>query len=125
MQHDTISGYNGFFDNATGDHFPHANALKSKYNIPNALNIYTTDCIGYENTTTEIKYACKSGRYGVSLYPHNLSSNEPGLFIVHAHMPGSNDTSSPNIATLAHELGHTQEHGHLDLVFVLCEKYKN
>ena len=72
MLHDTITGYDGFFDNATGNNLPNANDIKSKYNIQYALNIYTTDCIGSgnnENYTT-----CRSSVYGFSLYPNNLSS---------------------------------------------------
>ena len=113
MQHDTISGFDGFFDNATGDNLPVANDLKRKYNIPNALNIYTTDCLGFGGITTGYT-TCASGKNGFSLYPWDLKSNEPGAFIVHKDMPGSDvavdpnsdDHGNPNISTLAHEIGH-------------------
>ncbi len=105
MQHDTISGYDGFFDNATGDNLPNANDLKIEYNIPNALNIYTTDCLGTGPTTTGYT-TCKSGLNGYSTYPWILKGNEPGIFIIHKEMPGSDDTTNPNISTLAHEIGH-------------------
>ena len=32
MLNDTISGFDGFFDNATGNNFPNANDIKAKYN---------------------------------------------------------------------------------------------
>ena len=45
--------YDSFYDNATGDILPSSNTIKSKYNIPKALNIYTTDCIGYSKTVND------------------------------------------------------------------------
>ena len=110
MLHDTISGYDGFFDNATGNNLPDANALKNRYNIPNALNIYTTDCLGIgsgDNT-------CISGKNGFSPYLKDLSSNKPGIFVIHRDMPGSYDTGDPNISTLAHEIGHSFDLQHIN-----------
>ena len=104
MRHDTISGYDGFFTNAKGNNLPDANDIKSKYNIPKALNIFTTDCLGFGNTTNYT--TCASGKNGFSPYPWDLKSNKPGIFIVHKDMPGSDDTTNPNISTLAHEIGH-------------------
>ena len=101
MLHDTISGYDGFFDNATGNNLPDANDLKRKYNVPNALNIYTTDCIG---SGTSVSYTTCNNTSAYSLFPKNLNNNEPGIFIIHRQMPGSDDTT--NISILAHEVGH-------------------
>ena len=105
MLHDTISGFDGFFENATVNNLPTANDIKEKYNIQNVLNIYTTDCLGFGGITTGYT-TCASGLLGFSLYPWNLKSNEPGIFIVHKDMPGSDDHGDPNISTLAHEIGH-------------------
>ncbi len=105
MLHDTISGFDGFFDNATENNLPTANDIKEKYNIQNVLNIYTTDCLGIGSSTNYT--TCKAGLYGYSTYPKDLkNNNEPGIFIVHKDMPGSDDHGDPNISTLAHEIGH-------------------
>ena len=98
----TDPGYDGFFDNATGDNLPTANDIKEKYNIQNVLNIYTTDCLGIGTSTNYT--TCKDGLYGYSTYPKDLKGNKPGVFIIHKGMPGSDDTT--NISTLAHEIGH-------------------
>ena len=75
MLHATDTGYDGFFEDATGGDStgPNANTLKKHYNIPNALNIYTHECLPSSVSS------CNSGKLGFATYPWSLETNEPGI----------------------------------------------
>ena len=106
MLHATDPGFDGFFEDATGGTAtsPEANALKEHYNIPNALNIYTHECL--PSTVS----SCNSGKLGFATYPWHLDNNEPGIFIKNQSLPGSGDTyigaTASQVGILAHEISH-------------------
>ena len=62
MLHDTIPGFDGFYDDATNGNAtdPSPNTIKKKYNIPNAVNIYTHKCLPGSATS------CVAGKLGFS-----------------------------------------------------------
>ena len=65
MLHRTEPGYDGFLENATGGNSisPTAETIRSYYNIPNVLNIYTHECLPSKNSP------CNNGKLGFSTYP--------------------------------------------------------
>ena len=101
MIHNTEPGFDDFYNNATvgSDNIPNANTIRRFYNIPNALNIYTTHCLGNPS------YDCKPSLAGYSTYPNSLGSL--GVFVTHRAMPSSCDTDGrAQVSVLAHEIGH-------------------
>ena len=106
MLHATDPGFDGFFEDATGGNAttPTPNIIKKHYNIPNALNIYTHECL--PSTVS----SCNSGKLGFATYPWHLDNNEPGIFIKNQSLPGSGDTyfgaTASQVGILAHEISH-------------------
>ena len=102
----TDIGFDGFYLDATGgtSTTPSPNQIKEYYNIHNALNIYTHECLPSSTTS------CNTSKAGFSTYPWNLDSNYPGVFLRHKALPGSSDKYSPaeesGVGLLAHEIGH-------------------
>ena len=103
MLHDTIPGFDGFYEDATNGNStdPSPNTIKKIYNIPNAVNIYTHKCLPGSETS------CVAGKLGFSTYPWSLDDNEPGVFIKNQSLIGSTEVySSSQVGVLAHEIGH-------------------
>ncbi|HJM47483.1 MAG TPA: zinc-dependent metalloprotease [Candidatus Marinimicrobia bacterium] len=102
----TDQEYDGFFEDVIGGNVttPTPNTIKKHYNIPNTLNIYTHECLPTSDSP------CWDTKFGFSTYPWSLDNNEPGIFIKHQSLPGSEDTypaaASSQVGILAHEISH-------------------
>ena len=121
MVHATDLGFDGFYLDATGgtSTVPSPNGIKEYYNIPNALNIYTHECLPSSTTS------CNTSKAGFSTYPWSLDDNYPGVFIRHKALPGSSDKYSPaensGVGILAHEIGHFFSLLHINGIWFLQE----
>ena len=121
MVHATDLGFDGFYLDATGgtSTVPSPNGIKEYYNIPNALNIYTHECLPSSTTS------CNTSKTGFSTYPWSLDDNYPGVFIRHKALPGSSDKYSPaensGVGILAHEIGHFFSLLHINGIWFLRE----
>ena len=116
MLHATDPGFDGFYENATGGNSetPSADAIKTHYNIPNALNIYIIDYLEK-----------RDGLNGMSTYPWSLNNNKPGVFIKHGFSPGDVLFDARKEAeydkTLMHEIGHYFGLLHINGIWYLKE----